>query len=82
MFDWPADQKISIPNITNKVVSATLLATKTKLKTNTSNNDLEISLPSKSPDAVASVIKVEFKGIVENQVHDIPKKEMKTGALD
>ncbi len=82
VFDWPADQKISIPNITNKVVSATLLATKTKLKTNTSNNDLEISLPSKAPDAVASVIKVEFKGIVENQVHDIPKKEMKTGALD
>jgi len=82
VFDWPADQKLSIPNITNKVISATLLATSAKLKTSTLNNNLQISLPTNAIDPVATVIKVEFKGIVENQTHDTPKKEMKTGALD
>jgi alpha-L-fucosidase len=82
VFDWPEDQKIRIPDIKNEVISATLLATGAKLQANTLNNTLEISLPSKAPDKIASVIKVEFKGTIENQVHDVPKKEMKTGALD
>lgn len=82
VFDWPADGKLVIPGLKNKVLSATLLATKAKLKTEIKGNDLTILLPSKAPDAIASVIKVEFEGKVASQQDARPKKEMKTGELD
>lgn len=82
VFDWPADGKLIIPGLNNKVLSATLLATKAKLKTESKGNNLTVLLPSKAPDAVASVIKVEFEGKVASQQNATPKKEMKTGELD
>ena len=82
VFDWPADGKLVIQGLKNKVLSATLLATKAKLKTEIKGNDLTVLLPSKAPDAVASVIKVEFEGKVASQQDATPKKEMKTGELD
>lgn len=82
VFDWPANGQLIIPGVKNKVKSATLLATKAKLKTETKNNDLTIKIPAKATDQVASVIKVEFIGEVAHQIETTPKKEMKTGALD
>lgn len=82
VFNWPSDGKLVIPNLKNEVLSATLLATKSKLKTATENGVLTIALPSAAPDAIASVIKVEFEGIVGNQIQTKPKEAMKTGALD
>jgi alpha-L-fucosidase len=82
VFNWPSDGKLVIPNLKNEVLSATLLATKSKLKTATENGVLTIALPSAAPDAIASVIKVEFEGAVENQIQTKPKEAMKTGALD
>jgi alpha-L-fucosidase len=82
VFNWPSDGKMVVPNVKNKVVTASLLAGKSKLKTTTEGNDLIINLPAKAPDAIASVIKVEFEGTVAHQSDAKPKKEMKTGELD
>jgi alpha-L-fucosidase len=82
VFNWPADGQLLVPGVKNKVLSAALLATKAGLKTEAKGNDLIISLPANAPDAVASVIKVEFEGAVAHQLQANPKKEMKTGALD
>jgi len=65
VFEWPADGKLVIPEMTNKVVSAKLIATGATLKSSASKDgSLTISLPSKAPDAIASVIKVDVKGKV------------------
>lgn len=82
VFNWPANGQLIIPGVKNKVISATLLASKAKLKVETTGNDLSIIVPAKAPDEVASVIKVEFEGEVAHQIEVKPKKEMKTGALD
>ncbi|ETZ21371.1 alpha-L-fucosidase [Pedobacter sp. V48] len=82
VFNWPSAGKLVIPNLKNKVLSATILATKAKLKTTTENGALTITLPSAAPDSTASVVRVEFEGLVENQMQAKPKEAMKTGALD
>jgi len=82
VFDWPVNGQLLIPGVKNKVIAATLLASKAKLKTETKGNDLIINVPANAPEQTASVIKVEFEGTVEHQVSASPKKEMKSGALD
>lgn len=81
VFDWPKDGKLIVPLLSSEVISAKMLGGGTKLKTATSANGLVINVPDKAPDAIASVVKVEIKGILEN-VNIDPKKEMKTGALN
>ena len=74
VFNWPTDGKLSIPGLKNGVSSASLLATGTKLRTSGSSVGLTIILPAKAPDPIASVIKVEVKGKVENATSPQPKK--------
>jgi alpha-L-fucosidase len=66
VFNWPTDGKLSIPSFKNKVVSAKLVATGAKVKTALSGTDLIITLPPNAPDPIASVIRVDVKGKVEN----------------
>jgi len=75
VFNWPADGKLVIPDFNNKVVSAKLIATGASLKTTVSkDNSLTINLPSKAPDAIASVVRVDVIGtVVAKQVQE-PKK--------
>ncbi|TKC63871.1 alpha-L-fucosidase [Pedobacter hiemivivus] len=82
VFNWPANGQLVIPGVNNKVLSATLLATKDKLQTEIKGDGLTINVPVTAPDEIASVIKVEFERAVAHQVETKPKKEMKTGALD
>ena len=82
VFNWPTDGQLIVPGVKNKALSATLLATKANLSTVTKGDELIIKLPANAPDAIASVIKVEFDGTVAHQTDAKPKKEMKTGALD
>ncbi|MDP4208998.1 MAG: alpha-L-fucosidase [Bacteroidota bacterium] len=82
VFNWPADGKLVISDLKNQVVSSTLLATGAKLKTLVTSTGLTISVPAKAPDAVASVIKIEVKGNVDNAMSSDSKKKMKTGELD
>lgn len=65
VFDWPADGKLVIPHLNNKVVTVVLLSDGTKLKTSVSKErTLTIVLPSKTIDPIASVIKVTVTGRV------------------
>ena len=80
VFDWPADGKLLVPGLKNEIISAKLI-TGGNLKTTSNKGGMEISVPSKAPDAIASVIKIEVKGEVAN-VNLVAKDKMKTGALD
>jgi alpha-L-fucosidase len=73
VFNWPSDGKLTIAGLKNGVSSAVLLATGAKLRTTGSGLGLTILLPAKAPDPIASVIKVEVRGKVENMVTPLPK---------
>lgn len=63
VFNWPADGKLVIPDFTNQVSSARLLANGTKLKTSVSKDkELTITLPADAPDTNASVIRIDIRG--------------------
>jgi len=65
VFEWPTDGKLLIPDFSSKVISAKLVANGVALKTAASKDgSLTISLPSKAPDAIASVIRIDVKGKV------------------
>jgi alpha-L-fucosidase len=81
VFNWPKDGKLVVPGVKNSVISAKLLANSTALKTKATDEGLIINLPAKAPDAIASVIKLEVKGLMERKQSGA-KKAMKTGELD
>ena len=60
VFDWPADGRLVVPGLRTPVRRASLLVSKQALATNVEGADLVVTLPEKAPDAVASVIKLEF----------------------
>jgi alpha-L-fucosidase len=62
VFDWPANKLLNIP-FSNKIKRAYLLADKnTPLKVSKTSTSSNISVPAFGPDAVSSVIAVEFEG--------------------
>ena len=65
VFKRPQDGKLLIPQLTNKVLESTLLATNENIKTSTSTEGLQIELPEIFPDAIASVIKIRIEGKVD-----------------
>ena len=81
VFDWPKDGKLVIPNLKNKVVAASMLAGGKKLKAISENEIVTIQVPVQPNNSIATVVKLEVKGAIENQNIN-PKKKMKTGALD
>jgi alpha-L-fucosidase len=82
VFNWPKDNQLLVTGLTNKVISAKLLATGSKLKTSATENGLKISIPVVAPDSIVSVIRLELKGNVEKMKAQLPKKKMQSGALD
>jgi alpha-L-fucosidase len=81
VFNWPADGKLMVPGVKNEVRSAVLLATGKKIKTKTSDGAMIITLPEKSLDPMATVLKVEVKGAIENVSGTGAKKEMQAGEV-
>jgi alpha-L-fucosidase len=81
VFNWPADGKLMIAGLKNQVLEAKMLDGGATLKISTAADGLTINIPSKAPDAIASVIKVTLKGKVENQMTDANGK-MKSGSID
>jgi alpha-L-fucosidase len=65
VFTWPKDGKLTITGFKNKVVSAKLIATGASVKTSLTGDVLTITLPATAPDQIASVVKVDVKGLVE-----------------
>ena len=65
VFDWPKDGKLTIP-VGNDAAKAALLADPRKPLTVTkSDQGLTIQLPPTAPDAIASVIAVDVKGVLQ-----------------
>jgi len=66
VFEWPGDGKLTIPGLKSEIISAKVLATGKPLKATVSNEGILISVPETAPDKIASVIKLEVKGIVKH----------------
>lgn len=82
VFNWPANGKLNVPELKNKVVSAKFLATGKSLNTSVGSDGLLIKVPSKAIDPIATVIKVEIKGRIESDKPIKSEIKMKTGELD
>jgi alpha-L-fucosidase len=62
IFNWPADGRLVVP-LQNKVTRATLLAQPaTKVAVSASPTGVRLQLPSAAPDAIATVIALQFEG--------------------
>jgi alpha-L-fucosidase len=64
VFNWPADGKLLVSGLKNKINSAQLLAGGKKLTTTPGPDGLVIDIPAQAPDAIATVIKIETAGIL------------------
>jgi alpha-L-fucosidase len=64
VFDWPADEKLLVPGLKNKVEKAYLLADPEKklLAASPSADSVVVQLPVKAPDTIASVVVLEIQG--------------------
>ena len=62
VWNWPADGKLAVPGLKNKVKSARLLATGEKLKTSATDEGVVIQVPATAPDAISSTIVVKISG--------------------
>lgn len=60
VFEWPSDGKLHF-NIDSEIKGATLLQNKKTLNIQKTIDGIIIDVPTKSPDAIASVIKLELK---------------------
>ena len=81
VFDWPKDGKLTIPGISNELMSVELMGHKGEYKAKQEKGVIELKLPEKAPNAIASVIKMEVKGKV-NAAPALAKDKMKAGELD
>ena len=81
VFDWPKDGKLVVSGLKNEVVSASMLANQSALKTEVSGDDLIVNVPPQALDPIATVVKIEVKGAVADQ-NAGPKSGMKSGELD
>jgi alpha-L-fucosidase len=69
VFEWPSDGKIVIPGFKNSVVTSKLLANGAKVKASLlKDGSLSINLPVVAPDPVATVIRVDIRGKIEDKV--------------
>jgi alpha-L-fucosidase len=62
VFNWPADGKLIVPGLRNKVRSAKVLATGKSLKASATGNDVVIEVPAQAPDRISSTIVLRIKG--------------------
>jgi alpha-L-fucosidase len=65
VFNWPADGKLVVPGLENKITSAKLLATGKKLKTAVTPGGVVVDVPANAPDAISSTVVLQFKGAPE-----------------
>lgn len=82
IFDWPTNNELSIPILTNKAISAEILTNGEKVKIVQNNKGVRLLLPEKMPDPVATVVKVKIKGNVDHNIPGVQKHQMQSGAID
>lgn len=62
VFEWPANGKLEVPGLKNKIKSISVLGTKNTLKSSTSGDNLVIGLSGKPANDIATVIKIQVEG--------------------
>jgi alpha-L-fucosidase len=62
VFNWPADGKLVVPGLENKITSAKLLATGRKLQTIVTSDGVVVAVPTNAPDAISSTVVLQIKG--------------------
>jgi len=73
VFDWPADGKLFVPGLTNQVISAEVLATGKRFKTNSDEAGTTLIADGHSPQPIATVLKVEVKGSLRDRFATNPQ---------
>ena len=63
VFEWPKDGKLLLPVAKGSIVSATLLANGSPLQAANAETGIVINVPEKALDPIATVIKLELKGV-------------------
>jgi alpha-L-fucosidase len=66
VFEWPKDGKLSIPALKKEIISSKFLANGKAVKATVTNEGAVFSLPEKPVDPVATVLKVEVKGSLQD----------------
>jgi len=82
VFDWPADSKLKLPGLENKITKAYLLADKTQksLLVSKDENNVIIDVPNQAPDEADTVIVLEIKG--NPQVAAQTTRQKEDGSID
>ncbi len=62
VFQWPADGKLIVPGLKNKVKSASVMVTREKVAAVNTESGLVLSLPSQAPDALSSIVVLRLQG--------------------
>jgi alpha-L-fucosidase len=79
VFNWPADGKLLVPGLKNKITSAKLLATGKKLETSVTPDGVVVNLPATAPDPISSTVVLKFKGAPE--IGETPAVQQPAGAV-
>lgn len=82
VFDWPKNQKIELNGISNNVIACKMLENGSALNVISSSDKLQIQLPNKILNPIATVIKLEIKGVLKKSTETKATTKMKTGELD
>jgi alpha-L-fucosidase len=62
VFDWPADGKLLVPGLKNRVSGATLLAGGKSLTTAQSADGVIVTVPKDAPDKISSTVVLKIDG--------------------
>jgi alpha-L-fucosidase len=62
VFDWPADGRLVLPGLANRVLGASLLATGKTLDVSTSDGQATLAVGTEAPDAIATVVALDIQG--------------------
>ncbi len=79
VFDWPADGKLVVPGLGNRVGKASLLATGETLETARDGSNVVVNLPAKALDPIDTVVVLEIEG--EPEVGAVAATQVEGGAI-
>ena len=82
VFDWPADQKLVVPGLKNKIESASMLVGGAKLAATNEGDNVVISVPAGSQNVYSTTVVLKVKGDLEVVQPDMTVVQMANGNLD
>jgi len=79
VFDWPADGRLLVPGLRNRVTRVRLLASGRQLEARAVEDGVLVSVPSEMLDPMATVIVLEIAG--EPKVEKLPPRQAADGSM-